>query len=395
MMRKATIAYLILTIAVIYIISPWTFEKKFFFNEIISAIGIAILVWKRFRTGNDPVSIGMVLLLGWCAVHAITSLARMDTPYYYLRNLVIAYSMMAFFIGFYLFKYLGRYIQKIRNFLRVFILTFVAIPMPKTFFERFGVAMLFPALFKNAANKWVGLLLIVINIIYGITYDSFTSMLVCGFFILLFMSPGYRFFAQTTVVAFILFVLVFIYLQPNLALISHNFAFHTYNPIYNVMHSHPLLNIDGNSTWRLVMWNQLLVDDFPANIFGMGFGTPVLKYYPVEDYDKLATLPYVMGGHNSYIYLFARLGIVYVLLMLFIYVAILKEYFYYKAWYFANNHVLIFWSFFTISMIAMFNPVLESPIYSSAYWMLLGFTAAAIYNRKRHYQPDENIVRAQ
>ena len=79
MMRKATIAYCIFTLAVLYIISPWFFEKKLLFNEILSFIGLSILAWKRFRTGNDPVSICMVLLLTWCAVHAISSLARMDT----------------------------------------------------------------------------------------------------------------------------------------------------------------------------------------------------------------------------------------------------------------------------------------------------------------------------
>lgn len=383
MMRKSTIAYCILTLATLYIIAPWFFEKKLLFNELLSAIGFALLLSKRFRTGNDPVSIGMVLLLTWCGIHALTSIARADGPYFYLRNLVIMYSMMGFFTGFYLFKYLGGFINKIRAFLRGFIGLFLLIPLPRLFFERFGVAMLFPALFRNAANKWIGFLLVVINLIYGITYDSFTSFLVAAFFMLLFISPGYRFFTQVMACVVIFFAAFFIYVHPNLNLISHNFAFHTDNPIYNVMRSNPALNVDGNSTWRLVLWNQLIVHDFPGNIAGYGFGTPVLKYYPVEDYAKLDTLPYVLGGHNSYIYLFARLGIVYVLITIYLYGIVFKEYFYHKAYYLANNQALVFWSFFTISVIALFNPVLESPIYASAYWMLLGFTARAIYNRRK------------
>jgi O-Antigen ligase len=382
MMRKATIAYLIFTVALLYIITPWFFEKKLLFNELLAATGFLLLLYKRFRIGNDPVSIGMVLLLSWCGIHAVVSLARMDSVYFYLRNMVIVYSMFAFFIGFFLLKYLGAFVNKIRLLLRAFIGLFILIPLPRTFFERFGVAMLFPALFKNAANKWIGLLLIALNIIYGISYDSFTSMLVAGFFLLLFISPGYRFFMQVAFLAVVGFAIVFIYLHPNLNMISDNWAFRTDRPIHRVMESHPLLDIDGNSTWRLVLWNQLLVDDFPKNIFGLGFGTPVLKYYPVEDYNKLHTLPYVLGGHNSYVYLFARLGIVYLVLTLYIYVAVFKEYFYYKAWYRSNNLLLVFWSFFTVTMIALFNPVLESPIYASAYWMLLGFTARAIYNRR-------------
>ncbi|MGB8190932.1 MAG: hypothetical protein WCF67_03390 [Chitinophagaceae bacterium] len=382
MMRKQTIAYCIFTVAVLYIISPYFFEKKLLFNELLSAIGLGMLAVKRFRTGNDPVSICMVLLLTWCTLHALTSLARMDTFYYYLRNMVIMYSMFAFFAGFYLLKYLGRFVDKARAFLRGFISLFLLIPLPRIFFERFGVAMLFPALFKNTANRWIGLMLIVINIIYGISYKSATAIFVAAFFILLFISWGYRFFMQTMVCLLVIFTVMFIYLHPNLALISENFTFDTENPIYRVIGSHPLLSIDGNSTWRLVLWDQLLVDDFPANIFGLGFGTPAIKYHPVEDYSKLHTLPYVLGGHNSYVYLFARLGIVYILLTAFIYMYVFREYFYHKRYYFANKQVLIFWSFFTVSIIALFNPALETPIYASAYWMLLGFTARAIYNRR-------------
>lgn len=394
MMRKSTIAYIIFTIAVLYIISPWTFEKRLLFNELLAATGFLLLMAKRFRIGNDPVSIAVALLIGWGCIHAVISLARMDSLYFYLRNTVILYSMMAFFIGFYLLKYLGGFIKKIRAVLRAFIGLFLFIPLPRTLFERFGVAMLFPALFKNAAAKWVGLLLIVMNIIYGITYSSFTSVLAAMFFILLFISPGYKFFVQVMFCVFVGFTALFIYLHPNLSLISYKFAFYTYNPIYNVMNSHPLLSIDGNSTWRLVLWNQLLVDDFPGNLFGLGFGTPVLKYYPVEDYSKLDTLPYVLGGHNSYVYLFARLGIIYLLITIYIYGVVFKEYFYHRKYYLANNQALIFWSFFTMSLIALFNPALESPIYASAYWMLLGFTARAIYNRKMLRNTYENTVRS-
>jgi hypothetical protein len=382
MMRKQTIANVILTIAVLYILSPYMFEKYFLFNELLSAIGFLLLIYKRFRIGNDPVSIAVLLLFTWNGVHAVSSLLRMDTVYFYLRNSVIMYSMLTFCIGFYLLKYLSSYVDRIRKGLRVFIGTFLLIPLPRLFFERFGVAMLFPALFKNAAAKWVGFLLIVLNLIYAITYKSSTSGVATMFFLLVFISPGYKFFSQVMICFFILFALTFIHLHPYLQLISYKWAFYTDNPIYNVAKSHPLLGFDNNSTWRLVLWDQLMVDDFPANIFGLGFGTPVLRYYPVEDYNKLHTLPYVLGGHNSYVYLFARLGIVYVLITIYIYIVVFKEYFYHKAYYFANNQVLIFWSFFAMSVIAFFNPALETPIYSGAYWLLLGFTARAIYNRR-------------
>jgi len=65
-----------------------------------------------------------------------------------------------------------------------------------------------------------------------------------------------------------------------------------------------------------------------------------------------------------------------------IYIRIFREYFYFKRYYYSNSHIFIFWSFFAVTVIALFNPALESPIYASGYWLILGFTARAINNRK-------------
>ena len=382
MIRKKTIAYLIFTIAVCYIITPWFFERNFFFNEILALSGLLVLGYKRFKTGNDIISICVVLLLTWCLLHLFTSLARQDSIYYYFRNAVIAYSILAFFIGFYLLKYLRDYLAGIRRLLQYYIGLFIFIKAPTMLFERYGVSTLFPALFKNARYRFLPLLLILLNIIYGFTYDSATAFAIAFFLFLVFISPGYKFFKQTVAIMLITLAMLFIYLQPNLALIKNKFNPKNNKGISEVMHSNRLLAVDGNTTWRLIIWEQILVEKFPANIFGTGFGTPMLKYYPIEDYKKLSTLPYVMGGHNSFIYLFGRLGLLYLLFIIPIYITVFREYFYYKQFYYSNNQVLIFWSFFTITVMAFFNPILESPVFASGYWMLLGFIARCIYDRK-------------
>ena len=383
MIKKTTIAYFIFTIALCYIIWPWFFEKNLLFNELLSAIGLFFLFYKRFKIGNDTISICMIFLILWSGVHVITSIFRMDSVYFYLRNLVIVYSMLAFFIGFYCLQYLEGFIQKVRTFLRSYIGIFLLIPLPRILFERFGMAVLFPALFKNAGYKWLPYLLIVINIIYAISYPSVTILILAAFYFLLFISPGYKFFKQVIISIALTFTILFIYLQPNLNIIGQHYHPYSYQAIREVMGSHPLLSIDGNSTWRLVLWEQILVDNFPGNLFGLGLGTPVLKYYPVEDYTKLSTLPYVLGAHNSFVYLFGRLGIIFVLLMIVIYTCIFREYFYNKAYYYSHNQILIFWSFVAATIIALFNPALESPIYAAGYWLLLGFLARCIYNRKQ------------
>jgi hypothetical protein len=244
------------------------------------------------------------------------------------------------------------------------------------------MSTLFPVIIKKLSVVWILPSLIILNIIYGFTYDSATAIALAAFYFLLLLVPGYRFFQQLIFVAVIAFSIFFIWIQPNLALISEkNFTPYNSNAIYEVINSNSLLSLDGNTTWRLVLWKQVLVDNFPQNIFGLGFGTPVMKYYPVEDFTKLSSLPYVMGAHNSYIYLFGRLGIIYVVFLIPVLTKIFKEYFYYKRYYYTNRTILFFFSFFAITIIALLNPILESPIYASLYWILLGFLAKAIHSR--------------
>lgn len=380
--RKSSIAYCLFAVATCYIISPWFVEKKLLFNELIALAGLGILLYKQFRVGRDPISLLVILLLVWGLVHAVVSLFRMDSFYYYLRNLVIIYSILAFFAGYYSLRYLGKFIARIRRLLRVYTAVFLFLPISKYLFERFGMGMLFPALFRNPARKWVPWLLILINIIYGFTYDSLTALVLAMFYFLLFLSPGYKFFRQVVVILLGCFIVLFFYLVPYLDIIRLHYNYYDTGAIHEVMRSNRILGIDGNNTWRLVLWKEIVVDHFPANLFGIGFGTPALKYFPVEDYSKLPTLPYLLGSHNSFVYLFGRLGLVWVFLILAIYRCIFREYFYHKTYYYGNRQILLFWSFFAITIIATFNPTLESPIYSGAFWLLLGFIARCINIRR-------------
>jgi hypothetical protein len=259
---------------------------------------------------------------------------------------------------------------------------FLFFPVSQFLFERYGMASIFPGLLKNGRGKWVLPFLIVINMIYAITYKSSTSFVLAVFYFFLLISPGYKFFKQASLFVFGIFCLFFISVFPQLDLIKINFSYYDEYAIRQVMKSNKILGLDPNNTWRLVLWKQFIVDRFPANIFGLGFGTPAVTYFPVADYSKLSTLPYVLGAHNSFIYLFSRLGIVYLILILPVYAKVFKEYFYFKTFYKNNNEILLFYSFFAITIISLFNPTLESPIFASGYWLILGFVARCIYNRQ-------------
>lgn len=380
--RKKNISFLLFSIALLYILSPWFFEKKLLFNELLAFCGLCLLFYRRFRVSYDSITLSIVFLLLWSLVHMIFSFFRMDSIYFYLRNLVISYSMLTYFIGFYCLPYLPDFIKRIRRTLRWYISLFLIFPLPGLLFERFGTSMVFPSLFKKPLLPWVPWILIAINLLYGISYKSLTAWILAAFYFLLFISTGYRFFKQVICLLTIIFAITFILLLPNLGLIANRFSIYNELGVYDVINSSPLLSLDPNSTWRLILWKQVLVDHFPANLLGIGFGTPMFTFFPIEDPTKVGSLPYVLGAHNSYIYLFGRLGLPYLLLMISVYLQIFKEYFYYKADYYQNKNILIFWSFFAVSIISLFNPALESPIYAGAYWLLLGFTARAIVNRR-------------
>lgn len=381
MIRKRTIFYLVFGMALCYIVSPWFFEKVFFFNEILSFIGLLLLLYKRLIIVKSPIYIYVCLLIfiGFC--HSLISIFRMDQFYYYLRNSVIVYSMFTFFIGFFGLRYLKEFIVKIRQFLWYYIGIFLFLPVSQFLFERYGMATLFPALFRRA-GKYTLPLLILINGIYAITYKSSTSFVLAVFYFFLIIIPGYKFFKQLVVLTFIGFCIFFLSILPELDLIKNNFSFYDEVAIRAVMDSNKILGLDPNNTWRLVLWKQFIIDLFPGNLFGIGFGTPAVMYYPVADFSKLDSLPYVLGAHNSFIYLFSRLGILYLMIIVPLYSHVFKEYFYQKNYYRNNNEILIFYGFFAITIISLFNPTLESPIFAGGYWLLLGLVARSIYDRK-------------
>ena len=139
MILKRTITYTVFGIALCYIISPWFFEKVFFFNELLSAIGLFIFFYKRLTIIKSPIYVYVCLLIFLGICHGMISIFRMDQFYYYLRNSVIVYSMFTFFIGFFSLHYLGGFIAKIRQFLYYYIVVLLFLPISKFLFERHDV----------------------------------------------------------------------------------------------------------------------------------------------------------------------------------------------------------------------------------------------------------------
>lgn len=389
-MQNKYIYFLLFTAALLYMTIPYFFEKYLFFNELLSLAGLCILVGNRLKIGNDTISKIVLALILLGSLHAVVSIFRMDSVYYYLRNSVILYSMFTYFIGYYGYKYLLPSLKKIQNTFRLYYTIFLLKPADNVFFDRFSISTALPLLFKRYRGFYTVLLVSTLTVIHALDYKSATSFVAALFLIFLYLSPSYKFFRQVVLLGFIIFSLFFIYFFPNFALIhTSDQPIHDYMAIDQITASHFLLGLDENSTWRLVLWYQYLVDRFPGNLIGYGFGTPVVFHFPILDIDKLNTLPYVIGAHNTFVTLFCRLGIFFIINIILLYTTVFKEYFKFRRHYEKSFDIFIFYSFFAFFILCFFNPALETPLHSGGYWLVLGLLSAAIKKRKEYFSESE------
>jgi len=379
---------------ILYGLNNSFFERNFFFNEILSCIGIIVFlangVNKKFNLYIPKSDLFKMLFLFWgiCGVHLIASVFLKTNWYFYFRNSVIFYSSFTFFIGFYWHKEFKHFLFRIRKFLVVAILGL----MPTrnlVLLDRFSAAVFFPFFFKKGIF-FTTLFILLLNFLYAYFFASMTAALIGIILIGIILLPKYAYFQLAFISIFLTVAVVFASLAPSLKLYQENSESHRlFGNVKAVYQSNKLLQIDGNSSWRTILWYRVIVDEFPKNIWGLGFGTPLLKYKPnaktVESDHHDEHDAHVIGVHNTYITLFARLGILVLLFFYVVYTFVLKEFYYFRSFYQKSQDYTIFLAFFTISIIGLFNLVLESPIYAGLYWFLLGLLAKAIFERRKQY----------
>jgi O-antigen ligase len=138
----------------------------------------------------------------------------------------------------------------------------------------------------------------------------------------------------------------------------------------------------------MILWFRGIVECFPENLFGIGLGTPLLPYKQHVTTSDLGHsdeyISHVFGLHNTYITLFVRFGIPFIIFLIVIYRTIFKEFFNHRKYYISNrNDIALFLGFFTISTVGLFNLLLETPTLASIYWVSLGFVSKAIYYRQK------------
>jgi hypothetical protein len=231
-----------------------------------------------------------------------------------------------------------------------------------------------------------GLLLVLFNYIYSLKFNQSTALVVAVAIAFFLLVRSYKIFKYLVITGSVAFISLLIYLSPVLEhykdppeiVYGNNFA---------VMKAMPILAVDPSIAFRLIIYYRLVIEEFPSNIIGKGFGTPLFPYQPgvstvrADGDDEYVS--HVTGAHNTYITLFSRLGIGFALIFILMYRSIFREFFIYFKYYNRQRLIFIFMAFLSLSIIGLFNLVLESPIFASMYWILLGFISKAITLRIR------------
>lgn len=372
--NKYLVLFLFTIFVFFYGLFPYYAERLFYLNELFSLIGFIIFLKKPilFRRNDSIYNIYIVLLM-YSLTYLVLSWFVKDNAYVYFRNSVIVYSMFVFFLGYYAYDYLQYILFGIKRIVKALLLVIVTVKLP---INRVSVLPLLPIFANVISRRWF-VWLIALDLLVAYSYGGSTSIavLVGQIYIMLFKS--FRGFLINTVLLVFIGVYGFYTLVDDLSLIY-------YGGLVAVMESNDFFHIDGNFTTRLILWYQVLVGLYPRNMVGIGFGTPLFdsKYLHLTTNENKELLAYVLGSHNSYITLFARLGIGYVILMGILNYFIFKKYYFYKKLKMDKEQIIIYMSFVAITVCAMLNVVLESPIHSSLYWIIIGLLARSIYCRK-------------
>lgn len=394
-MKLKFIHIAVFVLMLLYGLNNTIFERQFFFNEILSSIGFIVFVrytlkknFKLLIPRSDLVRL-LIFFWGLCGFYIVISLFFKTNWYFYFRHLVILYSTFTFFIAFFWKEQFMLFMQKIRKKFTVIILLLIP-TYPPTYYgralDRYSVSAFFPFFFKKV-NVSVYFILLMLNFLYAYFFQSLTGTINAILLTAIVLIRSYNVFRLMFLTALISFIGLFAYLSPYLAKYKEGASgANLFGNQVIVYTSSTILSADPNSSWRMVYWYRIVVERFPENLLGIGFGTPYLPYEEGKDtaesaYDDKHDA-HLTGLHNSYLTLFARLGVLVLVFFYYLYTIILKDFYRFKQYYLANNQITFFIGFFVVSIIALFNPFMETPTYAGLYWFLLGLVAKSIYERR-------------
>jgi hypothetical protein len=384
------LGYVLACIFFLFTLHEDIFERKFLFNELLSASGMLTFLIFYFREGtlkipSSPLFVIVFLFLALGIVYIIFSFPFQTKIYYLFRNSVIVYSVLTFFVGYFFFDQIHAFIKKIKY---VFIayLTFVFTIGGTLFLNRYMASVLTPMLFKRISLS-LFIFIVIFNTFYANFYGQTTSVAIILISFFVFVNRYYGLFKLYVWSMIVVYFLLFFYFRPNLELYRTG-EYELHGNMEAVVLSHPVLMVDPNLTYRLVYQYRAIFDRFPENLIGIGFGTPIMPYNEgVRTSAQVGTTDeyeaHVSGVHNTFVTVFLRMGVPFLIILIAIYSIVYRNYYRYRKRLSENGLFIYFWAFTILSVFGLFNLLLETPTYAAVYWVLLGMIAKIIYNLKQ------------
>ena len=356
---------LIASLFFLHLLSADYIERVLYTNELLSLLGFIFLISKPSFNKADITTKYVFAFIILCTLIFIYSLSKYDSLYFLFRNSVIFYSIFSYFVGYRLYNSFNSFANSVRKPAQFFFISIIFFPTKQfliSIIDRFSGAAIIPGLYRNKTTLSF-IIIILATFTFGIRHESSTTIIFSVLLIFMLFIKKYLYFKISIVTYFLSILILLFYFQDNLKLIEINYS-HLDNEvaIYKVINSHWFLSIDPNTTWRFILWWQVIFNHFPENIIGLGFGTPMFEYFPIADFNKINELPYLMSAHNTYISIFGRTGILGFTIIISIILSVFKDYFRNKVYYGNKKLTFLFLTYLSITVIGMFNILIETPI---------------------------------
>lgn len=373
------ISFTLFVLITIFFFNSDYFERTFFLNEIISFIGGLVFFYKMsllksFRIRKDSYEFYILIFLSICVFHLLYSINKMTSLYYYARNSVIFYSVFSFYFGFYFFDTYHKIAIGLKK--EFLLIMSSSVIFFKAILARYSGPILLP-LFTGVKSISNILLLFGLILVHSVKEDALSVAVIIPLFMLVFLSQGFKAFSRAFQLGGVAIILYFLYFYDSFMLYKtgdYNY-FGNVNAVYD---SHPLLSVDVNVTWRILLWFRYIVERFPDNILGIGFGTPMLEYIAERKShwtgnDEIHA--HVSGAHNSYITLLLRLGVVGFFAIFMISRKVFIDYFKVRRLNIFKQYIPYYFIWIGMFSLIIFNLGLESPLRAGLFWVATGFVA--------------------
>jgi hypothetical protein len=347
-------------------------ERLLLVNELFVVCGIIILAYKfslKIRLNKHDIPLIIFILYTTLFLIRIVFTDNLGTLYQIIRTLPLYYSVYAFFLGVWLAKYVTTKTKISERLKYITVLWGPGITL---------VSFLFFSIRKNRSQIITLLLTVMTLLIHFFSYSggSLTIYVLSFFalFSLLFKNTQLYLLGILFKPRIFILLLISTFTLTSLVYISYNPLFSNFNPT--------LLG-DSNVVWRITFWFNSVENLIQTNLlFGIGLGTPIVSPYDLR-FEYVSNVNpsdpnifFTIGIHNSHLAVFVRYGIIgFILYVSALYSIIGKAILRCR-----NDQYLwsLITSFLLLNISALFNVVLESPLYASTYWMLLGLISFRI-----------------